>query len=229
MLMPTNISDRFLEIVQKHFESGVSIKDLNLSDDQKKRLRVCKATYERFVDNPMMNVRNYLKNFWGRTEAEIRNDNKVITFIISMMSDGTRKFSEYRVRHVGNKLITMGESMGDWKPMEAGAKLLIKADKLDQPEGAINLEESTFKLQPVFTQDITKIDKDRKQYSEEEREKLRKKYGAARDHIQEMVQSKTGEFVPADYDEEEDYDNSLIEEERNAGEQDENKENDDDE
>lgn len=191
--MGTDVTDKFYEVLQKHIEQGVPIKHCNFSPAQKRRAIVCMDTYHKLEENEMMNAKRYLRERWGRSDTEIRQDMKVIDWLLAELEGETKALSRYRVLKQGERMISMGQSTGDWKPIEAGSKLIIKAAGLDRPDAAVDVESNTHILPPV----IVDVAPNGIKYSEEEIDKLRKKYNVEKDKTQEMVEAKIGLFVPA--------------------------------
>lgn len=194
--MATDVSNNFLDKLRKHYETGVSLKHMNLTEEQKRRVEVCMDAYKRFVTDPFMDLQTYLKNRWQRTFSEIKNDMKTINYISSFYNEGERQVSAARVRHAAVTAMRAGADSGDLKSMLGGASLLMKLDRLDQPE-ARDLDESMAAMPLVITTDASRKYKNKKHYDEEAMKRIRKKYGAKQDHWQEMVESKTGEYVSA--------------------------------
>lgn len=196
--MGTELSTKFYDLLQKHLETGVPVVDMAFSEDQKKRALICLDVHRRLEENDMMDVDKYLRNKYHRTTTQIRQDKKVINYLLAELNGESKELSRYRIRRVAEKTIRMGEASGDWKPMIEGAKMLHRIEGLDKPETAEDIERSTLKLPDViFTGDFTKINPDAQHYSEADIERLRKKYHVQKDKTQEMVEAKLGLFVSA--------------------------------
>ena len=191
--MGTDLSPKFYDVLQKHLENGQPIKDMNFSPVQKRRAEVCLDVYRQLQDNPLMDIRKYLRRKFGRTETELRQDLKVVAYLTAELNQDTKELSQYRIREAALKTMRIGDATGDWKALEAGAKLLYKSEGLDKPESAIDIEQSTYTLQPV----LVAAPKGKQEYDEKMLDKLRKKYHADKDKTQEMVEAKLGMFVPA--------------------------------
>lgn len=191
--MGTDLSPKFYDVLQKHLENGQPIKDMNFSPGQKRRAEVCLDVYRQLQDNPMMDVRKYLRRKFGRTDTELRQDLKVVAYLSAELNEDTKELSQYRIREAALKTMRIGDATGDWKALEAGAKLLYKAEGLDKPESAIDIEQNTYTLQPV----LVAAPKGKQEYDERMLDKLRKKYHAEKDKTQEMVEAKMGMFIPA--------------------------------
>ena len=195
--MGTELSPKFYDLLQKHLDTGVPVENMAFSADQKERAMICLDVHRRLEENDMMDVDKYLRNKYHRTTTQIRQDKKVINYLLAELNGESKELSRYRIRRVAEKTIRMGEASGDWKPMIEGAKMLHKIEGLDKPDTAEDIEQSTYTLPPVFTTDFTKINPDAQHYSEADIERLRKKYHVKKDKTQEMVEAKLGLFVPA--------------------------------
>lgn len=191
--MGTDITPKFYEVLQKHLENGTPLKHANFSPAQRRRAEVCLDLYHRLEENEMMDQKRYLRQRWSRTDTEIRQDLKVVNWLLGELNEDTKELSRYRILKQGERIVRIGQSTGDWKAIEAGAKLIYKVEGLDKPETAIDVEANTHMLPPVFVD----TPKNGVVYDEAQIEKLRKKYHAEKDKTQEMVEAKMGLFVPA--------------------------------
>lgn len=189
--MGTELTPKFYEVLQKHIENGIPLDHMSFSPVQKRRARVCLDVIKQLEENEMMNQKRYLRQRWNRTETEIVQDLKVINWLVAEINGETKELSRYRVKKQAERVIRIGQSTGDWKAIEAGAKLLHKVEGLDKPETAIDVEANTHMLSPVFVD----TPKNGVKYDEAQLDKLRKKYHAEKDKIQEMVEAKLGLFV----------------------------------
>lgn len=189
--MGTELTPKFYEVLQKHIENGIPLDHMSFSPVQKRRARVCLDVIKQLEENDMMDTKKYLRRRWNRTETEIVQDLKVINWLVAEINGETKELSRYRVKKQAERVIRIGQSTGDWKAIEAGAKLLHKVEGLDKPETAIDVEANTHMLPPVFVDTAP----NGVTYDEDQLEKLRKKYHVEKDKTQEMVEAKLGIFV----------------------------------
>lgn len=223
--MGTEVTPKFYEVLQTHLDTGVPVEDLNLSPAQRERMLVCLDAYRHLDDrDPFADLSTMLRTRYKRTIPQIREDKKVINFLIAQLNTDTKELSRYRIIRAAEKTMRMGDQAGDAKTIIEGAKMLYKAEGLDKPESMLeDLSKSVHSLPPVFTTDVTKINSDLTNISDEQREKLLRKYNVTKDKTQEMVEAKIGFFVPAgstvpdtayeeyeEFDEEENYDDDAI-------------------
>ena len=192
------LSTKFYEVLQTHLETGVPVHDLNLSEREKKRIVVCMDAYKWLEEHPFSDVTVFLRNKHGRTMSEIKRDKETINYIVAQLNTDTKEMSRYRALKATEKAMAASDAMGDMKTLLDGAKTLIKLESLDKPESMLeDLSKSVHSLPPVFTTDVTKINSDLTNISDEQREKLLRKYNVLKDKTQEMVEAKMGFFVPA--------------------------------
>lgn len=195
--MGTDICDKFYNVLQKHLQSGLPLNVMNLSPTQKRRAEVCIAAFKKLQENEMMDIDRYLRVEWGRTLTEIRQDKRVIDFIMNEVNGDSRELSRYRIKKVSERVMRMASNAGNMKMMIEGSKMLFKAEGLDRTDEEMDATQGVNELPALFTTDPSKINSNLRQYSEEEREKLRKKYHVERDRTMEMVEAKKGLYVQA--------------------------------
>lgn len=191
--MGTDITPKFFEVLQKYLETGQPLKHMAMNPVQKRRAEVCIDAYRALQEDPFIDPVKYLKRKYGRTETELRQDKKVIAYLMGELNQDTKELSQYRIRRAAEKVLSIGNTTGDWKALEAGAKLLHKAEGLDKPESTIDIEQTINPLPYV----LVHAPKGKQEYDERMLDKLRKKYHAEKDKTQEMVEAKLGMFVPA--------------------------------
>lgn len=188
------LSTKFLDTLRKHLELGTSLRHVNMSEEQKQRVKICMEVYNLLKQNPYLNKDEYLKNKYGRTYWEIRNDKECLDFIISVLDAGGRNISKFVVRSTYERAIKMAHDQGDVKNMIAGAKHLSDLEKLTEPEQGEDLENSITKLPILLTQDARKILPGKSYSNSAQMERLRKKWGVQKDSYQEMVDRKVEEL-----------------------------------
>lgn len=192
--MASDISAGFLEKLRKHYETGVALKHMNLTEDQRRRVEVCSDAFKRFSSDPFLNLNQYLRNRWDRSFSEIRNDIKVINYMASFYAEGERQLSAMRVRHTATAAMRAGLDSGNYKDALTGAKLLLDLDDLAHLHDG-EADENKINMPIVITTDASKRYKNKKNYDEDAMRRIRAKYGAKEDPWQEMVQNKAGEYV----------------------------------
>lgn len=196
--MATQVAQKFYDLLRKHFETGVPWQNMNFTDDQKRRIEVCLEAYKRFEADPFMDLSLYIKNKWGRTYSELKNDLKVVEYISSFYAQGQRNISTMKVRHAANIMMRNGADTGNMKAVNDGATLLFKLDRLDQPETPEDLGDELIRMPVVITSDVKKKFPNKTSHDTEEMKKIRKRWGVKIDQWQDMVEDEDGVYIPDD-------------------------------
>lgn len=201
--MATSVSEKYLEKVEVHFSKGIPVQRLNMTEDGKLRLRICKEVYMRFVDNPMMDVRKYIHNKYpDRTMSEIGNDAQVINYILGFMDKACRNIEKYKVNAMSDKMARIGDSKGDADALGKAATIKIKIHQLDQPDSEADAYENIAAMPIAITSDVTVVNPDMTNHTDEQRKKLFEDYGASQSEIQDLLKNSKGEYEFAPTDEE---------------------------
>lgn len=194
--MATQVAQKFYDLLRKHFETGVPWQNMNFTDDQKRRIEVCLDAYKRFEADPFMDLSLYIKNKWGRTYSELKNDLKVVEYISSFYAQGQRNISTMKVRHAANIMMRNGADTGNMKAVNDGATLLFKLDRLDQPETPEELGDELIRMPVVVTSDVKKKFPSKTSHETEEMKKIRKTWGVKIDQWQDMIENEDGVYIP---------------------------------
>ena len=193
-----SLSPKFLDVLRKHLELGTPLQYMNMSDDQKQRVRVCMELYNLMKQNPYLDYATYLKNKYNRTYWEIRHDKECLDFICSILDAGGKNITRAQVRRTYEMAAKIAHDQGDAKNMISAAKHLSDLEKLTEPEQGEDLENSITKLPIVLTQDARKILPGKTFSNERAMDKLRAKWGVKKDVHQDMVDTKARELLSAD-------------------------------
>ena len=196
------LSPKFLDVLRKHLEIGTSIQNLNMSEDQKQRVRICMELYSVMKQNPYLDYATYLKNKYNRTYWEIRNDKECLDFICSILDAGGKNISRHRVKTSYELAMKMAHDKGNEKELIAAAKHLSDLEKLTEPDQGEDLENSITKLPIAFTNDARKILPNKSFSNERQMDRIRAKWGVKKDVHQDMVDMKAKELLSADDGEE---------------------------
>lgn len=194
--MATQVAQKFYDLLRKHFETGVPWQNMNFTDDQKRRIEVCLDAYKRFEADPFMDLSLYIKNKWGRSYSELKNDLKVVEYISSFYAQGQRNISTMKVRHAANIMMRNGADTGNMKAVNDGATLLFKLDRLDQPETPEELGDELIRMPLVVTSDVKKKFPTKTSHETEEMRKIRKTWGVKIDQWQDMIENDEGVYIP---------------------------------
>ena len=197
------LSAKFLDTLRKHLEIGTSLRHINMSDEQKLRVKICMELYNLRKQNPYLDIATYLKNKYNRTYWEIRSDRECLDFICSILDAGGKNIARAQVRRTYEMAAKIAHDQGDAKNMISAAKHLSELEKLTEPDQGEDLENSITKLPIVLTQDARKILPGKTYSNERAMDKLRAKWGVKKDIHQDMVDVKAKELLSADDGEEE--------------------------
>ena len=192
-----SLSPKFLDTLRKHLEIGTSLRHINMSDDQKQRVRICMELYNLRKQNPYLDIVTYLKNKYNRTYWEIRSDRECLDFICSVLDAGGKNIARAQVRRTYEMAAKIAHDQGDAKNMISAAKHLSDLEKLTEPDQGEDLENSIVKLPPLFTPDARKILPGRSYSNERAMDKLRAKWGVKKDVHQDMVDTRAKELLSA--------------------------------
>lgn len=189
------LGTKFFDTLRKHLEIGGDIRYMNMSPDQKERVKVCMELYNLMKQNPYLNKEEYLKNKYGRTYWQIRSDKECLDFIISVLDAGGRNISRFVVKSTYEKAIRMAHDQGDVKNMVSAAEKLSDLERLTEPEQGEDMENSITKLPIVLTQDARKILPGKTYSNSKQMDRIRKKWGVQKDPHQEAVERKAEELL----------------------------------
>lgn len=192
-----SLSPKFLDTLRKHLEIGTSLRHINMSDDQKQRVRICMELYNLRKQNPYLDIATYLKNKYNRTYWEIRSDRECLDFICSVLDAGGKNIARAQVRRTYEMAAKIAHDQGDAKNMISAAKHLSDLEMLTEPDQGEDLENSIVKLPPLFTPDARKILPGRSYSNERAMDKLRAKWGVKKDVHQDMVDTRAKELLSA--------------------------------
>ena len=180
-----------------HFQQGVPINDLDLRTENKERLARVSHVYWQWIRNPFLDTfamfKQLVKGKFSDCHADwkvARKDKMLFDFVIEHIEPVSRKISEQKVRITADRLMQMGADTDNGRDMEAGAKLLMKLDRLDQPESNnADMSKAAF-LPSVVVTDIKEVDETKENIDDEETKRIIAKYGGYVDEKRKMIEDK---------------------------------------
>lgn len=180
-----------------HFEKGVPIDDLDLKPVHRERLARVEHVYWIWVKNPFLDAfamfKQLAKGKYADKPSEWRaaqRDKLLFDFVVENISAPSRKVSEAKVRVTADRLMQMGAQTDNGHDMEAGAKLLMKLDRLDQPENEqADMSKVAF-LPSVVVTDIREVDDTKENIDDAETRRIMAKYGGYVDEKRKLVEEK---------------------------------------
>lgn len=187
----------FMQNSLLHFENGVPIVDLHLSPQQKERLARVSHVYWLWVKNPFLDVLPMFKQLVKGKYSDMANENHaaqkdkaLFDFVVEHVAPPSRTVQTAKVRAVADRLMRNGMETDNGHDMEAGAKIAMKLDRLDQPESEqADISKVAF-LPSVVVTNVKEIDPERENIPDEETRRIVAKYGAFIDPKREMIEEK---------------------------------------
>ena len=184
MAEPSNLPQKLMSYSLMHFTQGVPIDDLDIRTEQRERLARVDHVYWLWVRNPFLDVFSMFKQLLkGKcSDAKLewhmaQRDKLLFDFIVESIEPSSRRVSEQKVRVTADRLMQMGAATDNGRDMEAGAKLLMKLDRLDQPEEEkVDMSKMMF-LPPVVVTDVSKVDDTKEDVDDQEMKRIMQKYG----------------------------------------------------
>ncbi len=198
-----------------HFEQGVPIDDLNLRPDQRRRLARVEHVYWQWMRNPLLDpfgmFKQLCKGKFADAPSEWRaaqRDKLLFDFIVESITPPSRKISEARVRYAGNKLMEMGMQTDNGHDIEAGAKIIIKVDHLDQPEQQHDDLSKVKFLPTIVTTAISEIDDTKEDIEDAEARRIMNRWGGYIDDKRKAVDDRVDAMMAKRGPEEDERDNN---------------------
>lgn len=185
--MPTKISEHYWAVLRKHMELGTNIDCCDMTASQKERTKQCLDCFNAICQRSWVDPREYMKNKFGRTEAELTNDMAIINFMLAFRNRGSREIDEYRVRATANRAMQHGAQTGNDDLALKGAALLTKVAGLDRPAAESNEGELLPGASP-FTTDVSVAYEGKKRISKAEMKRIRQRYGVVPDEWQQRLE-----------------------------------------
>jgi hypothetical protein len=197
-----NLTPKLKIALLAHFQNGVPIMRLGLSEQQKNMVARVEHVYWQYLKNPFLNVhamfyelaKQHYKDGYGKGRANACNyarfDEKVFQFVLDNSKPPSRKDRETKVRFAADKLMQRGLATGNDRALAKGAEISIKIDHLDQPESdQVDMSRLAW-MPPVVTTNISEIDDTREEISDEETKRILAKYNAYVDDKSKAIEEK---------------------------------------
>lgn len=197
-----NLTPKLKIALLAHFQNGVPIMRLGLSEQQKNMVARVEHVYWQYLKNPFLNVhamfyelaKQHYKDGYGKGRANACNyarfDEKVFQFVLDNSKPPSRKDRETKVRFAADKLMQRGLATGNDRALAKGAEISIKIDHLDQPENdQVDMSRLAW-MPPVVTTNISEIDDTREEISDEETKRILAKYNAYVDDKSKAIDEK---------------------------------------
>lgn len=187
-----------------HFEKGVPICDIAIRKDAKDRLARVSHVYWQWKKDPFLDTKELFrmmaKGKYSGTGAECNAcsmDQLLFEFVRDHVAPSSRAEATEKVRFVADKLMKNGMATDNGKDMAEGAKILMKLDRLDQPENTqAELSKAAF-LAPVVTTSAHEVDETKQDMNDRQSLAIMNKYGAYIDEKRKAVEDKVEVMLAA--------------------------------
>lgn len=205
--MSTRPSDKYLQKVELCLLKGIPVESCNMTLDGKIRYKICKEVYNLFVDNPMINLRDTIRNIakrykLDRSPAELSNDIYVIDYITSFMETGNRNIEKQKALYGSDWLMRNGMATGNDKSVDKGIKwkCAIHNNFSEQEQDYDKIAEMPI----IVTNDVSILNKE--PIPEEEVKALYDNYGVTYSEFKNLLSKAEGAYDSAPEDPEPDFD-----------------------
>lgn len=220
-------STKYLEKVDMWLLGGLPIRNMAMSTEQKFRARVAYEAYQVWLNSKQINATNVIRNIAAReyelllakaqegsveaerivadlnikdgiprTPTEIANDVAVLNHIIECFSVDTESIERHKVLDASDWLIREGMKSGNDRSVTSGANIKMTLfDNFNAKEDASTQMPST---DINITGDVSVIKPGRKNLSEEELRKLRRKYNLTEKEVQDLESDEDGVYSVPD-------------------------------
>lgn len=238
------VSDNYLELVDKFIFKGIPLKHIAMTEPQKLRTMIVYEAYQVWLNNkqikPMdvcrrISRRTYddmlekakhnpeyaercqrLKIYPGKDRPynEIANDIATFDHIVGLLNTGTINIEKAKVVDASDWLIAEGMKNGNERSVTSGAKLKMDLYKGfdERQQGFENLADTDI----TITSDVSVVKPGRENYTDEEKEQFKKKWGLTSNEVEELIQNDRGEYETAPVDEEREHDIFVKKEEEHG-------------
>ena len=234
----SNISPKYLAKLEKWFYNGLSIESCDQTAEQKMRTKIVYEAYNRWLQDKQINVYDVVRRIAQReyamaltlaaqgnalaqefvqgckiqpgrqrTAVELSNDVRAFNHIIAYLSVDEHAVDKMKVHDAADFLLREGKKMGNMQSVRQGADLLMQLNNnFNEQQNAADQMPS---LDLNITGDVTIIKRDRYNYTDEEREKLKRRVGMTDAEFTELKQASDGSWIMPDEDTEEEDNQEL--------------------
>lgn len=171
------------------FEKGVPIDDCNVQGrGHRERLARVQHVYWQWVKNPMIDIFEMFRQL-NRDNASDRHvlfrmaqrDKMLFEFVREHVTLSSRKQDEAMVRAAANQAIKIGMETDNVNALTKGGQLLFNVAGLDKPENEKMDMAKVMFLPPVVTTQVTDVDPNKQNVTDEQALAIINKYNAHQD------------------------------------------------
>ena len=169
-----------------HFEKGVPIDDLAIRKEQKDSMMRVQHVYWQWVRNPFSIdprelFRQLVKGKYQGTGAEcnaINRDMLLFNFVKESVTTVSRREAEVKVKAAADKMMRIGMETDNVAALDKGSKRMFELAGLDKPEDSRQDVSKIMFLPPVVTTNVTDVDPERENITDEQALAIINKYNA---------------------------------------------------
>ena len=229
----SSLSPNYCNKVERWILGGVPLEKMAMRPEQRYRAALVTDVYRHWIQSPTINPRKIIQNFARRdyafilrkaqegdpesmelvevmhitptsvrSENEVANDVALLNFLTGRLS--TSKKNIHRAMFESNIewMQNFGRKTGTWQAVKQANQDLAKINNDFKDDD--DPQEQMPNTQINITGDVSIIKSDRKTLTDEEREKLRKKYGLTQKEMAEELEEINGIWQTPEEEEEKD-------------------------
>ena len=219
------VSDNYLELVDKFIFSGVPVKDMHMTDEQKMRTMIVYEAYQVWLNNKQIKAMDLCRNIAARIYSDMLNksmhdpsiaqlcermkirpgkcrdysklSNDVQTFdhIVGLLNRTAVHIERAKVEDASDWLISDGMSSHNANSVKSGADLKMKLNK-DFDEKQQGFE-NIANTDVNITGDVSVVKQDVENYTDEEKRKFSKQFNLPEKEVEELILNDRGVYETA--------------------------------
>lgn len=220
-------SKKYFDLVERWILGGVPIEKMSMSADRRFRAMLVFEAYQVWVQDKQIRPSDVLRRIAAReyshilhkaadgdekaaeyvsamniragvprTVTEISNDVALLNFLIGRFSAPVENIERMKVIDASDWLMRQGMKTGDSRSVKAGADL--KMTLYDDFKSKDSFADQLPSLDINITGDVSVVKRDRINYTEEEKNRLARKYGLTRQQAVELFQQPDGTWQMQD-------------------------------
>lgn len=226
-------SRNYLDRVRRWIVGGIDLDRMNMRIDQKFRAQLCHEAYMFWIKDKTMRPQQLLSNIAARhyaillkeaargndeaqmyvdalhivegcqrTASEITNDVYVLNFLVGELSTGKTAIHKAMYEDNAYWMMKFGRNAGDWRAVaKANDQLaMINGDFKEEQNAAEQMPNTNINI----TGDVSVVKTDRVNLTDEEKERLRKKYGLTAKELTQELEEVNGVWQAREQEEEKD-------------------------
>ena len=225
-------SPNYLDRVRRWIVGGIDLDMMNMRIDQKFRAQLCHEAYMFWIKDKTTRPQTLLANIAARhysillkeaargneeaqmyvdalhitegcrrTASEIANDTYVLNWLVGELSVSKEHIHKAMYEDNAYWMSKFGRNVGDWRAVaKANDQLALINGNFEKEQDAADQMPTTQQIN--ITGDVSVIKTDRVNMTDEEKERLRKKYGLTAKELTQELEEVNGVWQPVEDDEE---------------------------